>query len=182
MRQRIARWAAVILALGLFGQTAGAAIPTPTVTPAATAAATPSPAIGPSPAVGPAGTPATIRTADAEIGHVVWTTALVPKTNVPRERVKSFPVNVTTIYAVVPVAWIKKGTTITATWTYNNTPIPGFSTTVIAPAEERELWIEFHLSQKDQTAWPDGTYQIAIAIDGKTATTASVVVGSTDNS
>lgn len=176
----------VVLALGLLGPGSRAAKPTPTASPGSASvpvtSASPSPAVGASPAVGPNGTPATIRTATAEIGHVVWATSLVPGTNAPKERVKSFLTNVQTIYATVPVAWIKKGTTITATWTYNDTAIPGFSTTVTAPAEERELWIEFHLSQKNQTAWPNGTYEIAIAIDGQQATTATVVVGSTENS
>lgn len=158
------------------GQTAK---PTPTPSPTAgtAALATPSPTVGASPGVGPAGTPATIRTADAEIGHIVWAASLAPDTNAPRQRITTFSATAPAIYAVLPVAWVSKGTKIQATWSFDGTPLPTFTTTATMPAEERELWLEFHLERGDLPAWPSGTYMISIAINGQPATSAKVVVG-----
>lgn len=188
VRTRRVRQSALAALLGLVilanavpnGQTAN---PTPTASPRASAAmASPSPTVGASPSVGPGGTPATIQTADAEIGQIVWAASLVSETNAPRQRITTFSATAPVIYAVLPVAWVKTGTKIQATWSFDGTPLPAFTTMATIPAEERELWLEFHLDRGKLAAWPSGTYEISIAINGQPATSAKVVVGTPQHS
>ena len=111
--------------------------------------------------------PATPGTATAPadaFGEIVWTTTIDAGTNNPTERLVTLPAAASTIYAVVPVTWVPSGTTITARWTYNDTPIQGMDATVQLPEiGDDSVWIEFHLQRSGEEPWPDGMYAIEIS-------------------
>jgi len=176
-----AGWWVVLLVAGLIaGSTGGAHAATPTPTSAATRARVP--AAGASPVASP-GTP---QPAPAVLGQVIWATAIDPSTKEPRQRVTAFPATAQTIYATLPVISIKRGTTLSASWSYNNTALPGLASSVTATADAENVWVEFHLTLKPGVpatpplkpgTWPAGTYQITVSINGKIARTAQVMVG-----
>ena len=111
-----------------------------------------------------AGTPSAADA--AQLGTIVWARAVDPTTNAPIEPVEAFTTDAPTIQAVVPVARIAAGTTVTATWTYNRTPILGVDSAVVASAETRDIWIAFHLTLAAGERWPDGTYAIVLSVNG----------------
>ena len=118
------------------------------------------------------------RTAAAEGGAVVWATAVDPTTRAPTEPVEAFRPDARTIYAAVPLARLEPGTTLSATWTYNRTPLQGMVGSVTAPAGEtgQDLWVAFEIARQTEEPWPTGTYEIAVAVNGEPALTATVEV------
>lgn len=135
----------------------------------------------PSPAAVAAGTPVVAAspagTTAAGLGAVVWTAAVDPATKAPLEPVTRFAADAPALYAALPVARIAAGTTLTAAWTYNRTPVEGVAGTVTATAAAEETWVEFHLTLVAGQTWPEGTYEIEVAVDGLAAQAAAVEVG-----
>lgn len=168
------------------GGTATAGRPFPAATPGAIGSPL-SIGTGTAMPVGPVGTPAAagtpggdgFRTAAAEGGAVVWAMAVDPTTKEPTEQVASFPADARAIYAAVPLARLEPGTTLTASWTYNRTPLQGLVGSVTAPAEVAAgaSWVAFELARRGEEPWPAGTYAVTVAVNGEAALTAEVEVG-----
>lgn len=135
------------------------------------------PAGGPPVLPTPSGSPAPFRSTGADVGPIVWTTAVDPRTNAPVDSVTVFPVDAPTIFATVSLARWEPRATISAEWSYNGTPLDGFATTVIADRAQRDVWLEFHLRKDPAASWPEGVYAIALLVDGEPAQAASIVVG-----
>jgi len=135
-----------------------------------------------SPAAPVAGTPAAAGSSTgldaAGLGAVVWATAVDPGTKAPLAPVTRFAPDAPALYAALPVARVAAGATLTAAWTYNRTPIEGVAGTVTAAAAAERTWVEFHLTLAAGETWPEGTYGIAVAVDGQAAQTAEIGVGS----
>ncbi len=113
----------------------------------------------------------------AELGPIVWTAMVDPATLAPIQPVETFPIDASTIYAAVPVLHIEPGTVVTASWTYNGTPINGVGSTYTAPEQAEGVWLEFHLARTGSETWPDGIFTITIHVNGQPALTSSIVVG-----
>lgn len=170
------------------GSGAASAVAYPSAAISRSPAASPGPSIAvgrsPKPPVGgppllptPSGSPAPFRSPAADIGPIVWTTAVDPRTNAPLDPVTLFPGDAPTIFATVSLARWEPRATISAEWSYNGTPLDAFATTVVADRSQRDVWLEFHLSKDPAASWPDGVYAIALLVDGQPAQAASVVVG-----
>ncbi len=124
----------------------------------------------------PPATPTAFRSPLIDIEPVVWATALEPGTNRPRDTVSTYAAEAPAIYATFRLPHVRRGTTITATWAYNNTPIEGFTSSVTVEREEQNVWIEFHLTRSAAAAWPAGVYEIVVSVEGQTAQVATVTV------
>lgn len=130
----------------------------------------------------PVGTPGLSGTDDGSsfaspvVGDVVWASAIDPATNAPRERVDRFSADVARLYAVVDVAGLPIGAVVRGAWTYNGVAMGELDAEVAITAPTAQpTWIEFHLERTDDR-WPEGTYEIAIGVDGEVLRTASVEV------
>lgn len=146
---------------------------------ASPSAATPvAPSPTPAPIPSPPATPTVFRSPVVDIEPVIWTTALDPRTKGPRDRVATYASEAPAIYACLRLPHVRRGTTITAGWSYNETPIEGFSSSVTAERDEENVWIEFHLTRAAATRWPTGVYQIVVTSGGQMVQVAAVnVVG-----
>lgn len=113
----------------------------------------------------------------AELGPVVWTAMVDPVTLAPIQEVDAFTIDASTIYATVPVLRIEPGTEVSASWSYNDTPIKGAGSTFTATEAAEGVWLEFHLARTGAEEWPDGTFAITILVDGTPALASSIVVG-----
>lgn len=127
--------------------------PTPTVQPTAT-----------TPAVPP------------EVQPVVWALGVTAGTNAPETPVDQFTTAAETIYAVVRVTNVPQGAVLSATWTYNGVPVNPASSGVSAAAPISDGYIEFHMSRGPDAVWPDGTYAVAVSLNGQVVQTAEVAV------
>ncbi len=150
---------------------------TPTITPPTTGGdgqigGTPLPADRP-PAGAINGTPTVAR---VELGEVVWTTGVDPTAGAPATPVAAFEADAPALYAVLPIIRIEPGVTITATWTYNDTPLDPLASTITASEARENGWLEFHLNRTGPVPWPDGTYEIAVSADGQEIQTGEVRV------
>jgi hypothetical protein len=115
-------------------------------------------------------------TKESRIGDVVWATATDPATNVPIEPVSSYRPDAPRIIAAIPTRALAAGSTIEATWQYNDTSLDAF-TTRLTPAESRvEQWISFHIARDPEVPWPVGTYEVTISLDGAIVRQAAVEV------
>jgi hypothetical protein len=141
---------------------------TPTIAP--TAISVPSPSPAPSPVASPspipdfAATPGVFTSPQADVGKVVWATAINPTTNAPTAPVTELAADVTTIYAALPVYRVKPGTVFTAKWTYNTTPVDELTSHVTASGGYDEAWIEFHITRAAKQPWPTGTYEVTVLV------------------
>lgn len=168
-----AGWAARGLATGLIlllcvacSGSSDAPQATPTLAPAASPVPSPapSPVASPSPLPDLAATPGVFTSPQADVGNVVWSTAIDPTTNAPTSRVTELTANVATIYATLPVYRVKPGTVFTAKWTYNNTSMETLTSHVTASGSYDEAWIEFHITRAASQPWPAGTYEVTVLV------------------
>lgn len=127
------------------------------------------------PAVGPGGTPEIVT---AELGEVVWTTAVDPA-GLPATPVPGFAPDAAAIYAVLPVVRIDARSTISATWTYNGTSLDALGSSVTVNEAREGGWIEFHLNRTGAELWPDGTYEITVSANGRVVQTGEVRIETT---
>lgn len=151
-----------------------AAAPTATID---RSTATPSP-VPPTPTLTPVptATPLAYRSAAADLGEIVWCLKVKAKTGAPSNRTTAFSPDAEAIHAVLPIARITRGTVITAQWTYNDTELRGFETTLTADADEEMVFAEFHLEREPDTLWPKGVYAVSITVNGELALTGEVRV------
>ena len=127
----------------------------------------------PTPTVQPT---ATTPAAPAEVLAVVWAARVTADTNAPEVPVEQLTVDAETIYAVVRVTNLPAGAVLSAAWTYNGVPVEPASSTVTAAAPISDGYVEFHLSRDPGAVWPDGTYAVAISLDGQVRQTAEIAV------
>jgi hypothetical protein len=156
---------------------AATSTPAPTATPTVLAATpAPSPAASPSPLPDFAATPGVFTSSQADVGKIVWTTAIDPTTKAPTGRATELTPTIETIYAALPVYRVQPGTVFTAKWTYNNTPVDALTSQVTASGGYDEAWIEFHLTRAANQPWPTGTYQVTVLVGGQQAEQGTVQV------
>lgn len=147
----------------------GSSQPTPTAAPTETAV--PTTGMG-------TGTPIATTPPQAAFGEIVWATSIDPQSKAPIDRVDRVPSDVSTIYAVIPIARVAPGTELTAEWTYNDTPIEGVGSSVVTSQLPDSLtWAEFHLERSDGESWPKGSYSVAIRQNGQIVAEGTVAVG-----
>lgn len=152
---------------------------TPAPMPAATIAAPPHgppDETTPPGAATPLSSPVAFASAGAALGPVIWTSEIDPETRAPRHRATSLTTDVRAIYATVAVARVRAGTEFGAEWSYNRTRLEAFDATIVADSVGEHLWIEFHLALTRPDVWPNGTYEIAISVNGQPAVTGEIEV------
>lgn len=183
---RVAQSATVVVLGSPTGDTSSKATPVAQASEIATSVPTLGPNVAVSPPTPPAGppiVPTVGRTQDifqsgaAEIGPVVWSTAIDPASNAPTDPIDRVPIDATIFYATLPVTRIQRGTVLGATWTYNGTPLAPLQGLVRADREQLGGWVEFHLSRTDGATWTTGIYAIAVTVDGVVAHRSAVRVG-----
>lgn len=107
---------------------------------------------------------------------VIWSTTIDPVTGAPGGAVTKIPQSAKTVYAFVQTNGLPAGTTVTATWTIDGTPIPGISQSMKIEPAHGAGWIEFHLDWTAGGSWPRGALGISVAIDGKPVSSGSVQI------
>jgi hypothetical protein len=137
--------------------------------PPQTAVATPAP-------LAISATPIAATSLAASLGPIVWTSAVDPRTSAPTDTVTSYPPDAQRIIAAAPVRGLPRGSTVAATWSYNDTSLDSFATQLTMTADANQTWVSFYIERSDEKAWPKGTYEIAISIDGTEVQRASVDV------
>ena len=127
------------------------------------------------PAVGLGGTPEIVT---AELGEVVWTTAVDPA-GLPATPVPNFAPDAAAIYAVLPVVRIDAGSTISATWTYNGTSLDALGSSVAVNEARAGGRLEFYLDSTGAELWPDGKYEITVIANVRVIQTVQVRMDNT---
>jgi hypothetical protein len=165
--ERRVRVASVALACGLLANCGGeprlapAADPSPQII---TDNATMSTAV-------PAGTTVATR-----VGDIVWATATDPTTNAPVEPVSSYPPDALRIVAAVHADAISGGSSVEATWEYNDTSLDAFTTQLTPSERGANQWLSFYIERDPEVEWPVGTYEVKISVNGETVQEAAVEV------
>jgi hypothetical protein len=109
------------------------------------------------------------------LGEVRWSSeATTSATPVPG--VTQLTSDVPRIVANVPANALPTGSQVSATWTYNNTSLDAFATTLTIDQLQPEQWLTFQLSRNTDTPWPSGVYEITISLNGQVAQTSSIEV------
>lgn len=80
------------------------------------------------------------------------------------------------IVAYVPAYALPAGTQVSAAWSYNDTSLDAFATTLTIDQQQPEQWLTFQLSRNAETPWPSGVYEITISQNGQVAQSASIEV------
>ena len=112
----------------------------------------------------------------AAIGPIAWAESVAEGSNAPVEIVDHFSTDASTIYAVVRATNLASGAVVSATWSFDETPLDTAASSVTPPAAYADGYIEFHLTRSADELWPDGTYAVQIALDGSVVQTSQVEV------
>jgi hypothetical protein len=78
--------------------------------------------------------------------------------------------------ASVPAYSVPAGSQVAAAWTYNDTSLDAFATSVTIDQPAAEQWLTFKLSRNSETPWPAGVYGVTISLNGAVAQSASIEV------
>jgi hypothetical protein len=113
---------------------------------------------------------------ESQIGDIVWATSTDPASNAPIDAVSSYRPNAPRIIAAVRTRALTAGSTVEATWEYNDTSLDAFTTRLTPPGSGGEQWISFHIARDPEVPWPVGTYELAISLDGIIVQQAAVEV------
>ncbi|MBW3631649.1 MAG: hypothetical protein KY456_01340 [Chloroflexi bacterium] len=122
----------------------------------------------------PAATPR--ATAASSLGRVIWTDEIDESTNAPVEPVSSYPPTAPRIIAAIPAQSLPAGSRIEAAWEYNDTTLDAFTTELSQAEVIDQTWIAFHIERDPAVAWPVGTYEVRVSLDGTTMQVAAVEV------
>jgi hypothetical protein len=117
-----------------------------------------------------------VSTPGAPVGAIVWTTAADPETSAPVDSIDAFPDDAPQIVAATTLDAVPAGAQIVATWTYNDTSLDAFTTTLSPPESAQGHWVAFRLERAEDALWPSGTYQVTIAVNGELVESAAVEV------
>lgn len=117
--------------------------------------------------------------APTELGEIVWASEIDPTTSEPAGRREAFSRDENVIYAVVRTGPLAEGTTLTATWTFNDQPVEGIDVAVKADEARGAGWVEFHLEWNGATLWPVGTLAVTITASTGESTESAVEIHAT---
>lgn len=109
------------------------------------------------------------------LGEILWSDNPM-KEAVPAAEVTQFTSDVPRIVANIPAYRLPAGSQVSAAWSYNNTSLDAFATTLTVDQLLAEQWLTFQLSRNTETPWPAGVYEITISLNGQVAQSASVEV------
>ena len=137
--------------------------------------ANPSPEVVPTSPASAAATPVSAMM-ESQIGDIVWATSTDPASNMPVDTVTSYRPDAPRIIAAVRTRGLSAGSTVEATWEYNNTSLDAFTTRLTPSASGAEQWISFHIARDPEVPWPVGTYELTITLDGAIVRQAAVEV------
>jgi hypothetical protein len=111
-----------------------------------------------------------------QVGGIVWATKTDPATNVPIDQVTSFHPGALRIVAAVHIDALSAGSTVAATWEYNDTSLDAFTTRLTLSDSGAGRWISFYIERDREVEWPVGTYAVSISVDGLIVQQAAVEV------
>ena len=112
-----------------------------------------------------------------QVGGIVWATKTDPATNAPIDQVTSFRPSALRIVAAAHVDALSAGSSVEATWAYNDTSLDAFTTRLTPSDSGADQWITFYIERDPGVEWPVGTYQVSISIDGVIVQQDAVEVG-----
>lgn len=111
----------------------------------------------------------------AGLGDIRWSGEEVT-TATPVAGPTQLTTDVPRIIANVPAYSLAAGSQVSAAWSYNDTSLDAFATTLTIDQLQAEQWLAFQLSRNAETPWPAGVYQITISLNGQAAQTSSIEV------
>jgi len=111
-----------------------------------------------------------------QIGDLVWATAIDPTTNAPINPVSSYRPDAVRIVAALHIDALSAGSSLEATWEYNDTSLDAFTTRLTPAASGADQWVSFYIERDPKIEWPAGTYEVKISLDGATVQQAMVEV------
>jgi hypothetical protein len=123
----------------------------------------------------PAPAPATPIPHPTGLGEIRWSSeATTPAT--PAAGLTQLTSDVPRIIANVPAYALPAGSQVSAIWSYNNTSLDAFATTLTIDQPQTEQWLTFQLSRNTEAPWPTGVYEITVSLNGQVAQSASIEV------
>jgi hypothetical protein len=105
----------------------------------------------------------------------VWTGEAVALAT-PAASVTDLDIDAPHIVANVPAYNLPSGSQVSAAWSYNDTSLDAFATTLTIDQAQTEQWLEFQLSRNADASWPAGVYEITVSLNGQVAQTSSIEV------
>lgn len=147
----------------------------PTMVPSATSTPPAATVLAGTPAASPAPATATPTPQPAGLGEIRWSSETMT-TSTPVAGVTQLTSNVPRIVANVPAYSLPAGSQVSAAWSYNDTSLDAFATTLTIDQLQAEQWLTFQLSRNAETPWPAGVYEIAVSLNGQVVQSASMEV------
>lgn len=127
------------------------------------------------PATPPPPATATPTPRPSGLGEILWTGDVVSNAT-PAAGATQLNADAPRIVANVPAYSLPAGSQVSAAWSYNDTSLDAFATTLTIDQPQPEQWLEFQLSRNSDAPWPTGIYEITISLNGQVAQSSSVEV------
>jgi hypothetical protein len=103
----------------------------------------------------------------AGIGEIVWTAAVEPSTQAPRESLATLPNDAPLVIAALPVETLPAGTVLQAHWMIDGEPLPALDPEPVTVKEGLVgAWVTWTLRWEGKQPWPVGRLGIVVEIDG----------------
>jgi hypothetical protein len=121
----------------------------------------------------PAPAPATPIPHPSGLGDIRWSSEATTSAT-PVAGLTQLTSDVPRIVANVPAYALSAGSQVSATWSYNNTSLDAFASTLTIDQPRAEQWVTFQLSRDTEAPWPTGVYEITVSLNGQAAQSASI--------
>jgi hypothetical protein len=108
--------------------------------------------------------------------QIIWTTGTDPATNAPVDTVSGYSTDAPSIIAALQASNLPSGASVSAQWSYNDTPLDAFGTSLTAAGSVDERWITFRLDRDPGVPWPPGAYAISVSLNGSPVQEATIDV------
>lgn len=103
---------------------------------------------------------------EPQFSDIVWTSEWSDQPGEEPVAVTELTPESPVIVALTRATALPIGAQLDATWTYNNTSLDAFSTSLVNDGSSDEVWLAFRLDRDPELLWPAGTYQVTLSLNG----------------
>ena len=113
---------------------------------------------------------------EPQFSDIIWTSKWSDQAGEEPVAVTELMPESPVIVALTRATALPIGAQVDAIWSYNNTSLDAFSTSLVNDGSSDEVWLAFRLDRDPELLWPAGTYQVTLSLNGIEVKSGSVQV------
>jgi hypothetical protein len=113
---------------------------------------------------------------EPQFSEIVWTNEWSDQPGEEPVSVPEFLPDSPVIIALTRAKALPPDAQVDAAWNYNDTSLDAFSTGIVNSGSSDDVWLAFRLVRDPEIAWPAGTYEVTLFLNGVEVMSGSILV------